>query len=84
MNLIKQINTWAVLLVGYSGSFLKCTRENLKQMDQRTRELITMHKALHPRNECWQDYICQGKGEEKDLLAMKSALTHRYNNSRFT
>ena len=36
-NLIKGINTWAVPLVRYSGPFLKWTREELKQMDQRTR-----------------------------------------------
>ena len=47
-NLIKGINTWAVLLVRYSGPFLKWTRDELKQMDQRTRKLMTMHKALHP------------------------------------
>ena len=33
-NLIKEINTWAVPLVRYSGPFLKWTREELKQMDQ--------------------------------------------------
>ena len=32
-NLIKGINTWAVILVGYSGPFLKSTRDELKQMD---------------------------------------------------
>ena len=37
MNLIKGINTWAVSLVRYSGPFLKWTREELKQMDQRTK-----------------------------------------------
>ena len=34
-NLIKGINIWAVSLVRYSGPFLKCTREELKQMDQK-------------------------------------------------
>ena len=48
-NLIKGINTWVVSRVGYSGPFLKWTRE-LKQMDQRTRKLMTMPKALHPRD----------------------------------
>ena len=28
-NLIKRINTWAVQLVGYSGPFLKWTRDEL-------------------------------------------------------
>ena len=32
-NLFKGINTWAVPLVRYSGSFLKWTRHELKQMD---------------------------------------------------
>ena len=50
-NLIKGINTWAVLLVRYSGPFLKWTRDELKQMDQRTRKLMTIHKALHPRDD---------------------------------
>ena len=50
-NLIKGINTWVVPLVRYSGPFLKWTREELKQVDQRTRKLMTMHKALHPRDD---------------------------------
>ena len=50
-NLNKEINTWAVPLVRYSGPFLKWTKEELKQMDQRTRKLMTMHKALHPRDD---------------------------------
>ena len=44
-NLIKGINTWAVPLVRYSEPFLKWARDELKQMDQRTRKLTTMHKA---------------------------------------
>ena len=36
--IIKGINTWAVLLVRYSGPFLKWTREELQKMDQRTRK----------------------------------------------
>ena len=48
-NLIKGINTWAVSLVRYSGPFLKWSRD--EQMDQRTRKLMTMHKALHPRDD---------------------------------
>ena len=50
-NLIKGINTWAVPLIRYSGPFFKWTTDDLKQMDQRTRKLMTMHKALHPRDD---------------------------------
>ena len=41
----------AVALVRYSGPFLKWTWEELKQMDKRTRKFMTMHKALHPRDD---------------------------------
>ena len=56
-NLIKGINTWAVCLAKYSGPFLKWTKGELKQTDQRTRKLITMYKALHPRDDVDRLYV---------------------------
>ena len=61
-NLIIGINTWAVPLVRYSGPFLKWTREELKQMDQRTRKLMTNHKALHPRDDVDRLYVSRKEG----------------------
>ena len=61
-NLIKGINTWAVPLVRYSRSFLMWTREELKQMNQRTRKLMTMHKALHPRDDVDRLYVFRKEG----------------------
>ena len=57
-NLIKGINAWAVFLVRYSGPFLKWTREELKQIDQRTRKLMTIDKALHPRKKRGRKRAC--------------------------
>ena len=64
-NLIKGINTWAVPLVIYSGPFLKWTRDELKQMEQRTRKLMTMHKALHPRDDVDRLYVPRKEGGRK-------------------
>ena len=61
-NLIKGINTWAVPLVRYSGPFLKWTRDELRQMDQKTRKLITLHKALHPRDDADRLYVPRKEG----------------------
>ena len=61
-NLIKGINTWAERLVRYSGPFLMWTREELKQMDQRTRKLMTIHKALHPRDDVDRLYVSRKEG----------------------
>ena len=37
-NLIKRINTWALLLVWYSGPFLKWTRDELKQNESKKKK----------------------------------------------
>ena len=70
-NLIKGMITWAVPLVIYSVPFLKWTKE-LKQMDQRIRKLMTMHKALHPRDDIDRLYV--SRKEEEDM----PALTYQY------
>ena len=77
-NLIKGINTWAVPFVRYSGSFLKWTREDLKQMNQRTRKLMTMHKALHARDDIDRLYVSR-KEVRRGLASTEEVLNHRYN-----
>ena len=47
--------------VRYSGPFLKLTRE-LKQMDKRTRKLMTIHKALHPSDDIHRLYVSRKVG----------------------
>ena len=69
-NLIKGINTWAVPLVRYSGPFLKLTREELKQMDQRAKKkkkppkkhLMTIHKTMYPRDDVDRLYVSRKEG----------------------
>ena len=62
-NLIKEINTWAVPLVRYSGPFLKETREELQQMNQRTRKLMTMHKISYLRDDIYRLYVSRKGGK---------------------
>ena len=61
-NLVKGIITWAVPLIRYSEPFLKWTREELKQMNQRTRKLMTMHKTLHLRDDVDSPYVSRKVG----------------------
>ena len=56
-NDIKGINTWAVVLIRNSGPFRKWTRDERRQMDQRTRKLMTMHKTLYPRDDIDRLYV---------------------------
>ena len=75
-NLIKGINTWAVPLVRYSGPFLKWTRDELKQMDQRTRKLMTKQKALHPRDYVDRLYVSRKTRTRTDYSHQKSYGQH--------
>ena len=69
-NLIKGINTWVVRRVEYSGSLLKWTREEIQQIDQRTRKFMMMHKVLHFRNDL--ECRCQKKKKKKRRWGLDS------------
>ena len=70
-------------LVKYSGLFLKWTREELQQMAQRTRKLMTIHVALHSRYDV-DRFMCREKKVEEDSPAFKIALMNRYNDKKTT
>ena len=61
-NLIQGKNTWAVPFVRYSRPFFKWTIDELRQMNQRTRKLMTMHKVLHPRDRIYGPRKEGGRG----------------------
>ena len=54
---LKGINTGSVPLVRYSGPLLNGPREELQLMDQKTRKLMTKHKALDLRDEVDMLYV---------------------------
>ena len=53
------------------------------EVDQRTRKLMTMHKALHPKDDLTDDMYQEKKAEEH-LTALKTELTHQYNDLKTT
>ena len=61
-NVIKGINTLAISLLRYSAAFLDWTKEELKQLDRRTRKLLKMHKGLHPKSNVNRLYISRKEG----------------------
>ena len=70
-NLIKGIN--ARSFVRYSELFLKWARDELKQVDQRTRKLMTMHKALHTRDDVDRIYVSR-KGRWKGPTSIEDSV----------
>ena len=73
-NLIKGINTWAIPIVRYSGPFLKWTRDELTQIDQRNGKLRTMHKALHPRDDVDRRYVSRKERGRRGLASIEDSV----------
>ena len=63
-NLFKGINTKAIHRVRFSRSFLKLTRMEFRQIDQRTRKLNTTSERWH-----WQ-IMCREKKYEEDFSSL--------------
>ena len=61
-NLIKGINTWAVPRVRYSRPFLKWIRDELDKWTKDLKKQMTMHKALHPRDDVDRLYVSRNDG----------------------
>ena len=49
-NTMKAINAWAVSVVRYSGGIVDWTIDELQEADRKTRKLLTLNGALHPRS----------------------------------
>ena len=73
-NIIKAINIWAIPMLRYSASFLDWTISELQEMDRRTRKLMTMHNALHPRSNVDRLYIPRSEGG-RGLLSVEDTVT---------
>ena len=61
-NFIKGINNWPVPLLRYSRQVLKLTREEFKEIDQRTRKPMKMYKALHAWDDIDRLYVSRKEG----------------------
>lgn len=61
-NLVTGINSWAVGIVRYGAGILDWTKEDLKQMDIRTRKILTMNGCLHPRGNVGRLYMTRKDG----------------------
>ena len=47
-NKIMALNTWAVSILRYDAGILKWNKNELQEMDRKTRKFMTMNKELHP------------------------------------
>ena len=60
------INSWVVSLIRFRAGIIDCADEELKALDRKTREKLTMYGALHPNSDVHRLYFTR-KNEREDL-----------------
>ena len=63
----------------YGAGALECRVDELKELDRKTRKLLTMHKELHPKNDLDRLYISRKEGG-RELMSCESTIRSEENN----
>ena len=77
-NEIKAANTWAVSLTRYGAGTIKWNKEELQEIDRKSRKIIIMNKELHPRSDVARMYVPREKGG-RDLISCESCVGREEN-----
>ena len=82
-NVINAINTRAVAIIRYGAGIIKWTKEELRNIDRKTRKLMNMHRALHPQADVDRLYIKRAEGGRgmisvEDCVEIETNSLHQY------
>ena len=61
-NKFQAINTWAVALLRYGAGTINWKTDELQKLDRKTRKLLTMHGAFHPKSDVDRLYLKRKDG----------------------
>ena len=61
-NLFSGVNAWAVSLLRYSAAFVSRRKSELQAIYRKTRKLLTIYGALHPKSDVDRLYIRRKEG----------------------
>ncbi|XP_053114405.1 uncharacterized protein LOC128328439 [Hemicordylus capensis] len=61
-NTIQAINTWAIPVIRYTAGITDWTQAELETLDHKTRQIMTINHALHPRSDVDRLYLPRSSG----------------------
>ena len=61
-NVIKAVNTWVKAVLRYSGGILDWNKDEIQNMDRKTRKIMTMNGALHSKTNLARLYLARNEG----------------------
>ena len=73
------INTWVVPTFQYSADIVEWTKEEVKEMDRKTRKIITMYGELHPRSNVERLYLPRNEGS-RGLVSIEDCVNDERGN----
>lgn len=76
---IVAVNTWAVATLRYSAGVVEWKVDELKELDRKTRKMMTLHGALHPKSDVDQLYLPRQKGG-RGLISCEMCVKGEENN----
>ena len=72
-NTVKAVNTWAVPAIRYSAGIVDWKNSERCSMDRKTRKVLNMYQALHPRSNVDRLYLPCSEGG-KGLLSLEECV----------
>ena len=68
-NKITAMNTWGVAIFRYGAGILSWRVHELNSLDRKTRKIMTMHGAFHPKSDVDRLYLTRREGG-RGLISM--------------
>ena len=78
-NKFQAINTWAVALLRNGAGVMTWRRHELQGMDRKTRKLLTIYGAFHPKSNVDRLYLPRAMGG-RGLISCEGCITSEENN----
>ena len=72
-SLVRGVNTWAVSLLSYSAAFVSWRKSELQAIDRKTRNLLAIYGALHPKSDVDRLYIPR-KERGRGLISIEDCV----------
>ena len=74
-NLFSAINSWTVSVVRYSAAFINWNKNEMRELDRRTRKLLVKHGALHPKSNVQRIYMKRKSGG-RGLISVEECIAN--------
>ena len=81
-NLTRAINTWAVSIFSYSAGIIDWTKQELQNIDPKTRKMMTAYKALHPKADVDKLYVHRKDGG-RGLMSIEDTIAYEEHSINF-